>query len=52
MQPLDMDSVNAVVERARLVADRSDVDDTAFIDVRIDAIVQEQIDAGGDEGGY
>lgn len=52
MQPLDMDSVRAVIERAELIADRSDVDDASFPDVRIDAIVREQIDAGGEEGGF
>lgn len=52
MQPLDIDSVRDVIERAELIADRSDVDDASFPDVRIDAIVREQIDAGGQEGGF
>lgn len=52
MQPLDMESVRAVIERAELIADRSDVDDALFPDVRIDAIVREQIDAGGEDGGF
>ncbi len=52
MQPLDMMSVNAAVERAKLIADRSDVDDASFPDVRIEAIVKEQMDAGGIDGGF
>ncbi|GAA4472509.1 hypothetical protein [Novipirellula rosea] len=52
MQPLTNAAVNEVIVRAKLVADRSEVPDEMFTDIAIDAIVQEQINAGIAEGGF
>ena len=49
---LDVQSVSDVVGRARLVADRGDVDKEPKTDVGIDVIVRRQIDAGIEKGGY
>ncbi|EMI21844.1 hypothetical protein RMSM_01229 [Rhodopirellula maiorica SM1] len=52
IQPLTATAVDEVIVRARLVADRSEVPDEKFTDISLDAIVQEQIDAGIAEGGF
>ncbi|WP_372726019.1 hypothetical protein [Novipirellula sp.] len=52
MQPLTNAAVNEVIVRAKLVADRSEVPDEMFTDIAIDAIVQEQINAGIAAGGF
>ncbi|GAA5506771.1 hypothetical protein [Novipirellula caenicola] len=52
VQPFTSTAVNEVISRAKLVADRSDIPDEMFTDIALDAIVQEQIDAGIAEGGF
>ena len=49
---LDVKSVADVVQRARIVADRADVEPTPKNDVGIDTLVRRQIDAGVKEGTY
>lgn len=50
-QPLDDESVKEVIDRARKVADRSEVPDQTF-DVSVDNIVRREIEAGITKGGY
>ena len=45
-QPLSDQQVADVVERAKLVADRSEIPDQLFQDVRLDAIVRAEIERG------
>ncbi|QDT06348.1 hypothetical protein K227x_47570 [Rubripirellula lacrimiformis] len=51
-QPLDMASIGEVVTLAKLVADREKVPDQTFPDVRIGAIVRDQIQSGTIDGGF
>ncbi|TWU60126.1 hypothetical protein Poly51_04000 [Rubripirellula tenax] len=51
-QPIDVDAIIDVVQRARLVADREKVPDESFSNARIEAIVREQINAGVADGGF
>ncbi len=52
VQPLTEAAVQAVADRAKLVADRSEVPDQVFTDIPLDAIVKHQIEAGVAEGGF
>lgn len=52
VETLSVDAVQDVVERARLVADRSDVPDNPKSDVGIDTLVRRQIEAGIKQGTY
>ena len=45
-QPLDDQQVAEVVQRAKLVADRSEVPDQSFGDVPLDAIIRSEIERG------
>ncbi len=51
-EPLQVDAVADVVQRARLVADRSNVSENPKSDVGIDTLVRRQIEAGIKEGSY
>ena len=51
-ETLDVDAVTDVVQRAKLVADRSDVASDPKSDVGIDTMVRRQIEAGIKEGTY
>lgn len=52
IQPIEIGAAEQVVMRAKLIADREQVPDQMFADVRIESIVREQIEAGGAEGGF
>jgi hypothetical protein len=45
-QPLDLESVAKVVERAKLVADRSEVPDERFENIHLESIVRDEIKQG------
>lgn len=49
---LTREMIQDVVDRAKLVADRSDIPQQDFPDVKIDAIVRRQIEAGLTSGTY
>jgi hypothetical protein len=49
---LKNDAVADVVHRARLVADRSDVDEEPKSDLGIDVLVRREIEAGIEQGTY
>ena len=52
IRPLTAEAVAEVVQRAKLVANRSKVPDKRFENVRIEAIVRRQIEQGLTEGSY
>ena len=52
VDPLEIAAVADVVQRARLVADRSEVDAEPKNDVGIDVLVRRQIEAGLEQGTY
>ncbi len=52
LQPLEQTKVDDVIHRARLLADRAEVPDELFEDVKIDAIVRREIERGAREGTY
>lgn len=52
VDPLEAKAVADVIERARLVADRSDVAKAPKFDVGIDTLVRRQIEAGIKEGSF
>ena len=50
--PLTRPAVEDTVNRAKLLADRSDVPDTMFENIRLADIVKKEIDTGLSQGGY
>jgi len=51
-EPLDVAAVAEVIDRAELEADRADVPDKRFRDVRLQDIVRREIEAGLTKGSY
>ena len=51
-QPLESKRVLEAVQRAKLLADRSDVLDEEFQDVRIESIFRREVELGASQGGY
>lgn len=52
IRPLQQKQVDEVIHRARLLADRAEIPDERFDDVKIDAIVRREIERGAREGTY
>ena len=52
IQPMTIDSVNELIHRARLLADRAEIPDQDFDDIRIESIVGQQIELGASEGSF
>ena len=52
VEPLNDSIVDDVVNRAKLIADRSGVPDTLFGDVQLAKIVRKEIETGLSEGGF